>query len=167
MNNRYIDGYLSVTKNILEHPLVVSMDTFNHHAGISTHFHSVFVSYMVYSHCAKRGFDEKLTKEITQAALLHDFYLYDWPTQKHEENHIFYHPKESVKNINKTKIIKMNDMQRDMILNHMFPLAHVPNSKGGWMLTMADKYCATRELVEKKKCFEKTYNEIMGEINNA
>ncbi|MBQ6467049.1 MAG: hypothetical protein IJJ61_03830 [Clostridia bacterium] len=165
--DKYVRGYLDTVDDVLRNPLVISMKQYNHHAGISTHFHSVYVSYTVYKYCARRNMEKQLTDDITRASLLHDFYLYDWPTEKHEEYHIFYHPKEAVKNIEKTGIIKLNYMQKNMILNHMFPAAQMPRSLGGWILTAADKYCATRELVEGEKCFRAIYNDIDKEIDDA
>ena len=161
---QYIDGYVDTVRDILLNPLVISMSGYNHHGKISTHFHSVFVSFTVYKYCIKQKMEQSLIQDITQAALLHDFYLYDWPTQKHYQNHMFYHPKESVRNIDRSGIINLTAMQRDMVLNHMFPAGKIPNSKGGWILTTVDKYCATRELVEGEKCFSDIYKQILREI---
>lgn len=166
-DDEYINGFKELMTDLLTHPLVKSMDQYNHHGTISTLFHSTNVAFNIYKMCVNKGMDKDEIKEITDAAMLHDFYLYDWPTQKHDENHIFFHPKESVRNIDRTEIIELSDMQRQMILRHMYPAAKAPNSKGGWMLTLTDKFCATSELTIGKKCFEDNFNKIYGDILNG
>ena len=99
-------------------------------------------------------------REITRAALLHDFYLYEWYTEKHDENHIWYHPKESVKNI-EAHFGALTAAQRNMILAHMFPLSRVlPQSSGAWMLTLADKRCACEDYLGASQRFRPVYDEI-------
>ena len=49
--DKYVRGYLDTVDDVLRNPLVISMKQYNHHAGISTHFHSVYVSYTVYKYC--------------------------------------------------------------------------------------------------------------------
>ena len=127
---KFIDRYLEYTSDLLTNELVDSMKSYRHHREISTHFHSVYVSYNVLKACEKYNISS--AREITRAALLHDFYLYEWYTEKHDENHIFYHPKESVKNIEKY-IGKLSAMQKNMILSHMFPTSKVmPKYNGSW-----------------------------------
>lgn len=161
MNSKNItDRYFETVGNLLNSSVVQSMKQYNHHGPIDTHFHSVHVSYYVYKICDSAGYSDEYTSEITSAALLHDLYLYNWYTDKHDEYHAFYHPKEAVKNIRKYSLLNLTDMQREMILRHMFPLGRFPNSKGGWILTACDKYCAAKELLKKTAKFEKIYNDI-------
>ena len=95
-----------------------------------------------------------------RASLLHDFYLYEWYTEKHDENHIWYHPKESVKNI-EAHFGALTAAQRNMILAHMFPLSRVlPQSSGAWMLTLADKRCACEDYLGASQRFRPVYDEI-------
>ena len=97
---------------------------------------------------------------LLTGAMLHDFYLYQWYTEKHEEYHIWYHPKQSVKNI-ESHFGKLTDMQRNMILSHMFPTCvELPKSEGAWILTAADKRCALADYFKISKKFVPIYNEI-------
>ena len=162
--DNYIDGYLRITGDLLKDEYVESMKTFSHHKEVNTHFHSVYVSYCVYRACEALGVKDEA--DIIRASLLHDFYLYEWYTVKHDEYHIFYHPKESVKNII-GHFGSLTDKQRDMILSHMFPIAKkMPNSVGAWLLTGADKYCAMSDYITKSKNFVGIYDEINRRIQN-
>ena len=96
----------------------------------------------------------------SMTSLLHDFYLYEWYTEKHDEYHIWYHPKQAVKNIEE-HFGKMSDMQRNMVMSHMFPACREnPHSIGAWLLTVADKYCATADYTGSSKKFIPVYEEI-------
>lgn len=154
----YINKYLEYTGDLLSDSKVKSMEKFHHHKAITTHFHSVYVSYTVLKMAEKMKLEN--AREITRAALLHDFYLYEWYTEKHEEYHITYHPKESVKNIEE-HFGKLTDYQRNMILSHMFPMGvQRPKNIGAWLLTLADKHCASEDYFHTSDKFIPVYEEI-------
>lgn len=148
--------YCAAVEDLLRHEKVKEMKNYPHHGKIDTHFHSVYVSFHVFKISKALGLD---FRSITRAALLHDFYLYDWHTTKHEEMHAWYHPKEAVKNAEKY-FGELSDMQKEMILHHMWPLAKTPRTIGGAILTMCDKHCANMDLAGLSKSFLPIYNEI-------
>lgn len=164
MNNKQlINGYLSIVGDLLTMDIVDSMKNYNHHGKITTHFHSVHVSYKVYKTCVNFNIEPT---EIVRASLLHDFYLYDWHITKHEQKHAWYHPKASVKNIEKY-IGTLTPMQKYMILRHMWPLSVAPpNSLGGYILTFTDKHCANLEFMGLSHSFDMVYNEICERVDN-
>ena len=152
-----IDLYMELTGDLLKNDLVKGMKQNNHHGEIDTHFHSVYVSYTVMKMCKGKPY----LKDTVRTSLLHDFYLYDWHIEKHEEMHAWYHPKEAVKNIKKYGMLSLDKKQEDMILRHMFPLYPLPpNSRQGWILTLADKHCATADYIRTSQKFIPIYNEI-------
>ncbi len=152
-----VEQYLALTGDLLKNELVEGMKQYNHHGTISTHFHSVYVSFTVLKMCNRLG---KEPREIVRASLLHDFYLYDWHTEKHEEMHAWYHPKAAVANI-REHIGELTAEQEDMILAHMWPLHLMPpKTLGGWILTAADKHCATEDIMGKSGRFDEIYEEI-------
>lgn len=160
---KYIDKYIDYTGDLLGDELVMSMNKYHHHKEITTHFHSLYVSYTVLK--MADGLKLENAREITRAALLHDFYLYEWYTEKHEEYHIFYHPKQSVKNIEE-HFGGLSSLQRNMILSHMFPMGiEAPKSVGAWLLTLADKHCASEDYFHTSKKFMPVYNEINRRIS--
>lgn len=162
-----IDGYLQIVQDLLCQQSVQRMKQYPHHGMINTHFHSVYVSYQVYKCCVFWRIQALKTQDIVRAALLHDLYLYDWHLEKHEKKHAWYHPQAAVRNIEKYRLVVLNDMQREMILSHMFPLSAPPHSLGGWMLTLVDKYCAYRELLHAISSFEPLYQVILERVNQT
>ncbi len=84
-------------------------------------------------------------RRLITAALLHDYYLYDW----HDKNgshqlHGFFHGK--IAGDNALRDYDIDVEIRHAIERHMFPLTIMPpNSKIGIIVTIADKICATRE----------------------
>ena len=59
----------------------------------------------------------------------------------------FSHPKTAA--YNARKYFDIDDKQADMIETHMFPLtACPPKSREGWLLTLADKLVAIREMTQ-------------------
>ncbi len=155
---KYIDRFVQYTKDLLCDPLVDSMKQYRHHGETNTHYHSVFVAYRVCRMCTDLRLHD--ARDIVRTSLLHDFYLYEWYTEKHDENHIWYHPKESVKNI-EAHFGALNNAERNMIISHMFPLAReLPKTRGAWLLTLADKQCACEDYLGASQRFRVVYDEI-------
>ena len=145
-----VKGYCAVVGDLLRHEKVREMHQYPHHRDVDTLYHSVCVSYLTYKICEKMHWHPK---EATRAALLHDFYLYNWYTDKHDEWHAFLHPKMACKNA-EHYFGALTPRQEDMILCHMWPL-HLapPHSREGFVLTFADKVCAVRDLIGTSKSF--------------
>lgn len=160
---KWIEGYCSEVGDLLGNEKVLEMKKYNHHGKISTHFHSVYVSYLSYKIGTRLGVD---TRELVRAALLHDLYLYDWHIEKHEEKHAWYHPKMAVKNAEKY-VEPLSDKQKDMIYSHMWPLHLMPpKSKEGFVLTFVDKHCANMDIFGLSGSFMPIYNEILKRTEN-
>lgn len=164
-NETIINGFIDTVGDLLKSEPVKSMKQYNHHGPISTHFHSVHVALRVYNYCVGKKMESEKAAEITRASLLHDLYLYNWYTDKHDEYHAFYHPKEAVKNIEKLGLLRLTDMQREMIFRHMFPLGKFPNSYGALLLTTFDKYCTALEITGRTDDYRKIYDEINKRID--
>lgn len=143
---------------MLNHSTIKQMKNYPHHKTITTHFHSVYVAYSCHKVARILGIN---SRELTRAAIMHDLYLYDWHTEKHDELHAWYHPKMAVINAEKY-VEKLTDKQRDMMLAHMWPL-HImpPKSIDGFILTFCDKHCANMDLITSSKSFVPIYNEII------
>ena len=46
-----------------------------------------------------------------------------------------------------SEIFELNEMEKDMILHHMWPVTIIPpKTKEGFLLTLIDKYCAMIEI---------------------
>lgn len=127
-----------------------------HHRNISCYEHSIGVAYM--SVCIALRLHLKVNmKSLIRGALLHDYFLYDWhePDESHKL-HGFIHAKRALENA--MRDYELNDVERDIIIKHMFPLnPRPPRFKESVVVTIADKICTTRELF-----FAKTLPPVWG-----
>ncbi len=124
---------------------VQSMKQYIQHGSTTTFEHCLNVSYISYKIAKKLNLDAKST---ARAALLHDLFLYDWHNQEKKplfEKHGFTHPKTALNNA--CKYFCLNDIEKDIISKHMWPLTlrQVPKYKESIIVTSVDKYCSTKE----------------------
>lgn len=88
--------------------------------------------------------------DLVRGALLHDYFLYDWHDKAYlterKRLHGFRHP--GIALVNAEKEYELNDIQREIIKKHMWPLSVVPPTcREAWVVTAADKYCSLMETV--------------------
>lgn len=156
-----INGYCDAVGDLLSSAVVQQMRQYPHHKTVSTFWHSVYVSYLTYRLCGGLHLQQR---EAARAALLHDFYLYNWYVEKHGEYHVWYHPKTAVKNA-EAYFGPLTEKQKNMILSHMWPLfVEPPKSKEAYVLTLADKIAATRDLLGLADTFQPMYAQIEREL---
>ena len=130
---------------LLETKDVKALDNFSQHLNTSRLQHSINVSYYSFLICRHLKLDYK---SAARAGLLHDLYLYDRHIEKQEQSHAIYHPKEALKNAQ--RIAELNKIEKDAILKHMWPLCYgIPKYKETVVVTLADKYCATAEVIKQ------------------
>ena len=117
------------------------------HGETSVLRHSVSVAYVSYYLAWKMNapVDEK---SLIRAALLHDYFLYDWHVKDESHKwHGFHHAKKALQNA--VEDFDLNEVEQDSILRHMFPLnLHPPKYMEGWIICCADKVCSGRETVQ-------------------
>ena len=134
---------------------VLRMKTFRQHGTRTTYDHCVDVACLSYQINRKLHLhaDER---DLLTAAMLHDFYLYDWhdaPVRKHWNElfqlHGFAHPSIAAKNAREK--LGVNQRVESAIRTHMWPLTlrAIPRSREAWIVCLADKICATIETVHR------------------
>lgn len=129
-----------LVKDIVENPNFQELDNELHH-GISRYGHSYRVAEGVYKITKKLHFHYK---EATRAALLHDFYFNYQLEENGEVKNLVEH--QSVALLNASKYYSLNDLQKNMIESHMFPMCRVlPKYKESFCLTIVDKIVALYE----------------------
>ena len=142
--------YMDIVKDILSSDIFKKLAGFVQHGSTSTMEHSINVSYTTYLVCKKLNLDYK---SAARAALLHDFYLYDWHRPAKEIGthfHGFTHPYTAAKNAK--KYFGITDKEAGMIKTHMFPFTPIPPlSREGWVLTMSDKSTSVNEIISNMK----------------
>lgn len=146
----------NLTKNILNLPAFQDTEFFQHHgADNNIYEHSIKTAFFVFTMCKTFKISKEKTESATIAALLHDFFGYDWTKEKNQTNlkgfqkikemHAFNHGLKAVEN--SSNYITLNSYQKDAIIKHMFPLYPIPPKYlEGWLLTLADKVIACKEI---------------------
>ena len=140
---KYTNGeFNNIIKDILTHQTVQNLHNFKHHYGSTRYEHSISVAYYAYKICKFLGLDYIAA---ARAGLLHDLFLYDCENPNtRPENHITEHPKIAL--INAEKLFILNDIEKDIILKHMWPITFsTPRYLETFIVTFVDKYCAVKE----------------------
>jgi len=137
--------YQDCISELAQHQLTRSLDNFVHHRNVSRLEHCIHVSYYSYLICKKWGLDYE---SAARGGLLHDFYFYNSHTTKPEWGiHCFSHPSIALKNAQEH--FTLNEVEKDIIVKHMWPVTiSKPKFKESYVVTMMDKYCATREVAK-------------------
>lgn len=159
--NPHFDSWYLIVKDILLNEEFQKRRYFKHHDN-SVWDHSILVSFIAYRY----SFYFKANSRICAiAGLLHDFYPYAWQYSKELEDldskylkryyqkrpllkkHGFIHAKEAAYNY----LLYFPNLEDKRITNsikrHMFPLNLVPpRYKEGWIVTLADKLVAFKEV---------------------
>lgn len=90
------------------------------------------------------------TRALVRGALLHDYFLYDWHDRDPGHRwHGFRHARTAARNA--ARDFAISEVERDMILSHMFPLyPHPPCCRESAVLCVADKVCALQETLARR-----------------
>ena len=83
-------------------------------------------------------------RELVRAALLHDYFLYDWHEPGHTK-HATMHPVFALQNARED--FELTPLEENAIAAHMWPLppGRVPASREAWLICAADKWCSLGE----------------------
>ena len=138
--------FLTIADELLQDDRIWSMQNYIQHGSVSCLEHSFVVSYYCYT-LIKRLHVSCDERALVRGALLHDYFLYDW--HKKDDGHRwhgFRHGKTAARNAKRD--YRLNRLEEYIIARHMFPLTVLPpKSKEGWMVCLADKWCAAEETV--------------------
>ena len=139
--NQYFKGCAA---ELLKSDDVQLMDAFIQHANVSCLEHSISVAYYSYLMCQKLNLSVDC-QSIIRGALLHDFFLYDWHLESDRKGlHGFTHPKTALENAEEH--FSLNDMEKDIIVKHMWPLTLTPPKyKESFIVSLSDKFCSLIE----------------------
>ncbi len=148
INNKWeqlhsIDEFRLCIDDLLPHDSVQMMRQFRHHRKASCFEHSLNVSYISFVVCRALGMDYRAA---ARGGLLHDLFLYDWRISKPEDGmHGFIHPRIALNNA--LEVCSLNEIEKDIIIKHMFPLTlPPPRYKESMIVCLVDSYCAIGEI---------------------
>ena len=145
MNNIYNDyQYFNYVNDIMENDKFMKLKECVHH-GTSRFDHSLRVSY--YSYRVTKALGLRYV-ETARGGLLHDFFVNDDLSYKKQKFSMFFHPYPALSN--SKKYFNVNDLEEDIIINHMFPtLPHkIPKNIESWIVSIVDKIVAVYEFYE-------------------
>lgn len=142
-----------ILKDLLSDEEVLKMKDFIQHGNLSTYDHVVNVAWtsFILARNLRLRVDER---SLLRGALLHDFYLYDWHIRDENRKrfHGFHHPGTALRNAKKH--FTVNEIEKDIILKHMWPLTlKLPKYRESYVVMVADKICSIRDTLglEDKK----------------
>ena len=139
--------FMQILTDVCRHSRMLQSVRYMQHGSTSVFRHSVSVAYV--SFWLARQVRLKVEEgTLIRGALLHDYFLYDWHEKDDSHKwHGFYHAKKALRNAQED--FTLNEIERDMILRHMFPLNLTPpHYRESWLLCIADKICSGKETVE-------------------
>lgn len=154
-----LSEFFSIIKDLISNNTVKQMKHYRQHCNTSTYKHCMQVAYYTYIACKKLKLDYV---SATRAAMLHDLFLYDWRKKNRSVDlpglHAFVHPQIALENAN--KLFDLNDIERDVILKHMWPVTFAfPKFRESYIVTIMDKYsaCVETYLYIQEKLKTKTF----------
>jgi len=138
------EDYASCVSDLISHDMVWSMGNYTQHVDISCLEHSFYVSYISYIVCKRLKLDYI---SAARGGLLHDFFLYDWHGTGLKGMHGLKHPRIALCNAN--KYFDLNDIEKDIIRKHMWPLTIMPPAHiEAFVVILIDKYCTCMEILQ-------------------
>lgn len=142
-------SYFDYIKDIVDSSELEGLKCITHHVCTTRFQHCVNVSYHNYVICKFLGLD---AKSAARAGLLHDLFYYDrkeYNKHKKSFSHSRFHSLVALENA--SKLTEINDVERDIIENHMFPSTRqLPRYKESYVIVIVDKYCAILECLLPK-----------------
>ena len=145
MNKIYNDKeYINYVEDILDNKEFNELKKYLHHGG-NRYDHCLRVSYHSYKLAKKFKLKEK---EVARAGLLHDFFMVNNQEigLKRRIKVLFTHPKIALSNAQ--KYYKLNDMEKNIIVSHMFPIGlTLPKYKESWLIDTVDNAMSIYERI--------------------
>jgi uncharacterized protein len=132
----------STSKTIVENKKFLECARFIQHGKTSVYAHSLSVAKMSFRFSAFWKVKDRAS--LIRAALLHDFFLYDWHSEW-KLDHGFTHPLVAAENA--VKYFNVSEKEYSLIRTHMWPFTplHPPKHREGWIICFADKICSLKE----------------------
>lgn len=133
-----------IIKFLSENTRFLETKNFIQHGDTTVYAHVIAVAKKSIEVAEKYNLNVDMDSMI-RGALLHDYFLYDWHDGKRERCiHGFTHPMRAYRNAKSE--LKLNRIEKDIIIKHMFPLTPIPpRYLESWVVTYSDKYVSLVE----------------------
>ena len=135
--------YIDIVRDIINNEEFLKLKFYRHHDNTRLD-HCLKVSYNAYKLAKKINLDYKAA---ARAGLLHDFFYGDLRYINVIERKYMLNAHPYFAYYNASKIFKVNDKEKNMILSHMFPISYeVPRYKESILLDLVDDLEALKEV---------------------
>ncbi len=133
-------------------PKIQEMKRIGMHRGSNTFIHSFKVAKLAVKRAARRKKKKLDLETVLIAAILHDYYLYDWRYNKAlKKHHASRHPKIAAENAKRD--FNVTDKVASIIKTHMWPFNFklFPRTKEARIVMNADNSIATHEVLTSRR----------------
>ena len=147
--NQIWDFYYEFSKN----PILINVYSTPQHRTSNTYRHLCLVTRLSLYYAIKHNLDIDY-HSLIRGSFMHDLFYYDWRVDKSSrKHHLTRHPSIALKNAQKE--FELNDIEKDIIRNHMWPITitKFPKTKEGRLVMMMDKKATFIEFFNRKKEF--------------
>ncbi|MER1954100.1 MAG: HD domain-containing protein [Desemzia incerta] len=142
--------YMALIEDLLQCEEVQNLQSITHHHFSTRLEHSLSVSYTSYKIAKKLNLNDRA---IARAGLLHDFFHEDresFAAAYEGYSHASHHPHVALQNAK--LLTELTELECDIIVKHMWLaspacIRTLPKFKESYIVTMVDKYCATKEVL--------------------
>jgi uncharacterized protein len=149
-----MDEFMECISDLLLLDDVQKLKNYKHHLSVNRLNHSINVSYYSYVCAKKFGYDYI---SAARGGLLHDLFYDEY---KNRIRSLRAHGRDALRNAN--KICDLNDIEKDIILKHMWPITlDLPIYKESYLVAAIDDYCSIFEISTRlSKIFMKSSNQF-------
>ncbi len=138
--------FYRILRELENNPHVRELERYRQHRGNTAFRHCCGVAEASFRMAQRFGWrvDERA---LARGAMLHDYHLY---TRQHIHinplRHLIEHPRRACSNAE--RVFTLSGKEKNIIRSHMWPLTlfHVPRSREAFLVMLADKWCALREM---------------------
>lgn len=157
-----------IYQHYLNDEKIKRMNDIQMHRGSSCYIHSFRVAKLCVKKAARRKrYSMQNLKDLLTAAILHDYYLYDWRAhhelkKKHGRRHPLVACSNAIRDFNISKEVQ------DIIKSHMWPLTiHLyPKTKEAKLVNRMDNHIATREALTFRAFKRRRHEKYMKMISH-
>ena len=154
----------SVYQSFLNDERIVRMKDIQMHRGSNCYIHSFKVAKLAIKRALRHNKGDLYV--ILLGAILHDYYLYDWRTDKSKmKSHITNHPYVAAENAERD--FGIHEPIKRVIKSHMWPfnIAEFPKTKEARIISLADKTIYLKEIACSRKYKAKREQKYLKQIS--
>jgi len=142
--------YTALVEDLLETEPVQALAAWDQHMHVNRLHHCLNVSYYGFLLCRKLGLN---FRAAARAGLLHDLYFFSRKELHLGAAHIKIHPRAALRNAE--KLTELDDMERDIIVKHMWPCGGRAKYKETLVISFVDTVCALAEYADYMRLYIK------------